>query len=194
VVAGLLNRRAATPPDPGRRSRGLLCLEALQQGDRAAARTLLDAVDGRAYNPFHLLLADAHGAEVATDFDRAVRRTPLTTGVHVLTNLAVDDPTCPRIAKSVQHFRALTAAAAGDPVTLIEPLRRILADHTTALDPRAASIETLCVHRPGYGTRSASIIAIDRHGRQRYWHASGPPCQVRMLELSSRLGSGARAS
>ncbi len=183
LVAGLLNRRGVSAPDPRRRSRGLLCLEVLQQAGRTTARALLAASDSRAYNPFHLLLVDVHGAEVATHAGDAIHLTALEPGVHVLTNLEIDDPTCPRIAKSWQRFRALTLAAADDPAALIGPLRNILADHSTALDPGAASIDTLCVHRPSYGTRSASVIAVDRHGRQRYWHASGPPCRAPLGEL-----------
>ncbi|MGD9764677.1 MAG: NRDE family protein [Candidatus Binatia bacterium] len=182
LVAGLLNRRTAAL-DPGRRSRGLLCLEVLQQPDRAVAIELLRGIDGRAYNPFNLLLADAHGADVATNWGGSMRLTPLRAGVHLLTNLELDDPTCPRISASSQLFRATPATLRGDPAALIAPLRRILADHRTALDPRASAPDALCVHRPAYGTRSASIIAVEASDRVRYWHASGPPCRAEFSEL-----------
>jgi hypothetical protein len=104
--------------------------------------------------------------------------------VHLLTNLELNDPTCPRIAKSSELFRSVVLPAADEVASVVVTLRAILSDHTTALDPRAQTIDTLCVHLPGYGTRSSSIVAVTAGGRMRYWHASGPPCQAPYAELS----------
>lgn len=38
--------------------------------------------------------------------------------------------------------------------------------------------QPLCVHLPGYGTRSATLLAIGEAGLERYLHADGPPCQA----------------
>jgi len=184
MVVGLLNRRCAEGPDPRRRSRGLLCLEVLQCRSVAAAATFLGAIRSDEYNPFNLLVADAGTALVATPFEHAVRLTRLPPGVHLLTNLDLNDATCPRIARSSGRFAAVVAPASGDAADLVEPLRRILADHHTALDPRAPVIDTLCVHRGGYGTRSSSIVALSARGAARYWHAAGPPCRTAFAELS----------
>ena len=126
---------------------------------------------------------------VATPDESAVRITHLPPGVHLLTNLDLNDPTCPRIAKSSKPVAALPLPRDGDAAVLIEPLRRLLADHDTALDPRAAVIDTLCVHKPGYGTRSASIVALDAAGRPRWWHAGGPPCRTAFQELALPSGN-----
>ncbi|MEO8603822.1 MAG: NRDE family protein [bacterium] len=184
MVVGLLNRRRPEGPDPTRRSRGLLCLEVLQSASLAAATALLNAVPPLDYNPFNLLVADAGGARVVASDGRALRITTLPRGVHLLTNLDLNDPTCPRIAKSSSRFATLQLPPDGDASALVGPLSAILADHTTALDPRATIIDTLCVHRQGYGTRSASIVAISASSAPRYWHAAGPPCRTAFHELA----------
>lgn len=184
MVVGLLNRRRPGGPDLGLRSRGLLALSMLQEGGVAAARRALATLDGGAYNAFNLLIADRTTALVVTNREGAIQVTDLDPGVHLLTNLELNDPTCPRIAKSWQCFRALDLAAAPDPGALLPALRAILADHSTALDPRADVIDTLCVHLPGYGTRSSSIVAGPASGPLRFWHAAGPPCRSEYRELS----------
>jgi len=184
LVVGLLNRRQPAGPDPTRRSRGLLCLEVLQSRSPDDAMRRLRAVAVDAYNAFNLLVADAYEAFVATTDDRAVRITPLSPGVHLLTNLELNDPTCPRIAKSSQHFAALSLPRRGESLEpLLDALQGVLADHSTALDPRAHTIDTLCVHLPGYGTRSSSIVACQAGAPLRYWHAPGPPCRARFHEV-----------
>lgn len=183
LVVGLLNRRRAGGPDSGLRSRGLLTLETLQQPSLDAARRHLEREDGAAYNAFNLLAADHRAALVATNRGGAMQITVLDSGVHLLTNLELNDPTCPRIAKSCERFRAVDLRGMRDPALVLPALRGILSDHSTALDPRTESIDTLCVHLPGYGTRSSSIVAADAAGRLRYWHAPGPPCRTPYAEL-----------
>jgi uncharacterized protein with NRDE domain len=183
MVVGLLNRRRPGGPDTALQSRGLLTLALLQEPGVAGARRALESVDGAAYNAFNLLVADRTDAFVATNRGGEIQVTTLDPGVHLLTNLELNDPTCPRIAKSWQRFRALDLVGAADPAALLPDLRTILSDHSTALDPRAEVIDTLCVHLPGYGTRSSSIVAGDADGRLRYWHAPGPPCQTEYREL-----------
>lgn len=177
MVVGLLNRRRPGGPDLHLQSRGLLALAMLQEAGVDAARRALAAVDGSAYNAFNLLIADRHTALVVTNRAGAIQVASLDPGVHVLTNLELNDPTCPRIAKSWQRFRAVDLTAASDPAALVPALRAILADHSTALDPRADLIDTLCVHLPGYGTRSSSIVAAPASGPLRFWHAASPPCR-----------------
>jgi len=191
MVVGLLNRRRLEGLDPNRRSRGLLCLEILQTSSPLDAVERLRDIPGDAYNGFNILVADARQAFVATTPALPSLHRPsdhvqvdsLPPGVHLLTNLALNDPTCPRIAKSSELFRKVALPARGAVAAVVEPLRAILSDHTTALDPRTDVIDTLCVHRGGYGTRSSSIVAITADGRLRYWHAPGPPCVTKFSEL-----------
>jgi uncharacterized protein with NRDE domain len=183
MVVGLLNRRSAPGPDPTRRSRGLLCLEVLQAASPAQAVERLRGLPGDAYNRFNLLVADARQAFVATNPGGPIEIVSLSPGVHLLTNLDLNDPTCPRIAKSFDLFRCLELPAAAAVETVLPALRTILSDHTTALDPRTTTIDTLCVHRTGYGTRCSSIVAVTHTGLLRYWHAPGPPCRTPYREM-----------
>ncbi len=177
VVAGILNRRTATPADPACRSRGLLCLEALACPGAATAAALAAAEPAGRYNPFNLLVADCGDAFVVSQpvGDRP-RATRLEAGLHLLTNLDVDDPTCPRIAASYQRFAAAGDAFARDRDVdaFVTRLREVLADHATALDPRGPG--SLCLHAGPYGTRSSTVLLIASAGRARYFHADGPPC------------------
>ncbi|MFN8643681.1 MAG: NRDE family protein [Candidatus Binatia bacterium] len=183
MVVGLLNRRRASGPDPGLLSRGLLALAMLQEPSVDAACRALKTTDGAAYNAFNLLVADRSHAVVGTNRGGDIQIAALEPGVHLLTNLELNDPTCPRIAKSSQRFRALPLTDASDPAELLPMLRTILADHSTALDPRAQTIDNLCVHLAGYGTRSSSVVAGGNDGRLRFWHADGPPCRTPYREL-----------
>jgi uncharacterized protein with NRDE domain len=177
LVAGLLNRRSATPPDPTSRSRGLLCLDALACPTARDAIAAIEHEPANRYNPFNLLVADRADAFVASqpagERPRVLR---LDRGVHLLTNLDVNDPTCPRIAASHRRFAAAgdAFAGAGDVDAFVERLRTILADHATPLDPRGPG--GLCVHAGPYGTRSSSILLVPAAGTIRYFHADGPPC------------------
>lgn len=183
MVVGLLNRRQVQGPDPSRRSRGLLCLEILQTRSPDEAVEKLRATSGDAYNGFNMLVADAEQAFVATNPAGVLEIDALPAGVHLLTNLALNDPTCPRIAKSSQLFRAVALPPADSLPSVLPALQAILADHTTVLDPRTETIDRLCVHLPGYGTRSSSIVAVTAAGL-RYWHAPGPPCETTYTELA----------
>lgn len=182
LVAGILNRRSASPPEPAARSRGQLCLDllGLRDAEEAIARVATEPA-GR-YNPFNLLVADQRGAFVASQPPgQRPRVTRLEPGLHLLTNLDLNDPTCPRIAASHQSFAAAGAGFAGDGDVelLVTRLQMILADHTTALDPRGPG--NLCVHMGAYGTRSSSVLLVAAGGGSpRYFHADGPPCRTRL--------------
>jgi uncharacterized protein with NRDE domain len=186
LLVGVLNRRTAQPPDPSRRSRGQLCLELLGCGSAADAAARVAAEPAGRYNGFNLMVADAREAVVASQpADGSPRLTRLEPGLHVLTNLDVNDPTCPRIAASHAGFAAAGDAfrADGNEAALRARLHAILADHQMAADPRGPG--SLCVHGEGYGTRSSTIILVpDEERPPRYFHADGPPCQTTFLPVA----------
>lgn len=186
VVAGVLNRRSATPPDPARRSRGLLCLEVLRHRRAADAAAALTRVDPREYNPFNLFVADRAEAFLACAAAQATTVSTLFPGLHLLTNLDVDDPRCPRIAASYQRF-----AAAGERYCrersrerLLAELQAVLADHSCGLDPRGEDpFASLCIHVEGYGTRSATVIFLPAAGPPLHYFADGPPCSAPLVAV-----------
>lgn len=181
LVAALLNRRSTDPPDPARRSRGHLCLDALRAGSASEARRRLEAIEAESYNPFNLLVADERLAWVATNQGGRTSLQDLPPGLHLLTNLDVNDPTCPRIAGSHRMFAELLAPAAPPPASpdFVARLRGILSRHDTPLDPRDPTLaNSLCLHLDGYGTRSSTLLFRSDAGRWTYLHANGRPCET----------------
>ena len=194
VVAGLLNRRTGQPPDPTRRSRGLLCLDVLQHASVAAAAAAVCADRGDRYNPFNLLIASPDAACVIGNVTGSMVVTPLPPGLHVLTNLELNDAECPRIAKSYRLFDdARRLLGAGSLPEFRGVLGEILADHSTPLDPRSQGMpNNLCVHSERFGTRSSTVLIHAASTRRfRMWHADGPPCRTAYTEVSLPLPDSA---
>jgi uncharacterized protein with NRDE domain len=180
MVGALLNRRSEETADPRRRSRGQLCLDMLRAESANAAREAFGSENPTSYNPFNLLVADRGRAWVGTNHRFEMAVTDLDDGLHLITNLDVNDPTCPRIAASHQLFAGLLRAGSPPPSTpeFRERLRRILATHDTELDPRGPGYgNSLCLHAAEYGTRSSSLIFLDAGGRWTYFHANEAPCR-----------------
>jgi len=186
VVAGILNRRSTLPPDPSRRSRGLLCLDVLETASVATAAARVRTDPGTRYNPFNLLIASPDASCVVGNVSGTMAVTTLQPGLHLLTNLELNDPECPRIAKSYALFDAARRhleAAGGE--AFRRELGRILADHSTALDPREQAFpNNLCVHTERFGTRSSTLLVYSAATRCfRMWHADGPPCETAYREV-----------
>lgn len=195
LLVGVLNRHTGQPPDPHRRSRGHLCLDALKHASALDALQFVCRQSPTAYNPFNLLIVDQTAAYVVQSVDSSLRSYSLNPGVHLLTNLDVNDPECPRIACSFQRFLELSHP----PLSLSLPeifarLHQILAAHDIPLDPRAQDPRNgLCVHLPGYGTCSSTLLAYaNATQRYLYWFAPGSPCRTTYREIV--LPSGAHAS
>jgi uncharacterized protein with NRDE domain len=178
LVAGLLNRRNGTAEnDSNLRSRGLLCLDVLHYATADRAAHFVASQSGADYNPFNLLIASREEAFVAYNRWGSIELVTLTPGVHLLTNLDVDDFECPRISRSRSRFDELARNQdfARDPIAGREQLRRLLADHSTQLDPRSGRPNSLCLHLGDYGTRSSSLIFLGHHSAAHFF-AAGPPC------------------
>ena len=179
AVAGLLNRRTEALPIASKRSRGELPLLALAAGSAAEAAAVIGGLRGETYNAFNLLVADREQAWVAQNHDDAMRLVPLSAGLHLISNLDVDDPTCPKIARSHVRFAAAGEAFArdGDAAAFRRALRDIVADHTLTLDPRLPdALGAICVHAGRFGTRSSSLLFLDDAGGWQHWFAPGAPC------------------
>ena len=123
------------------------------------------------------MIGNATGAMVVT---------PLRPGVHLLTNLELNDPECPRIAKSYALFdQARQLLKPGSLPKVRRALRAILADHSTPLDPRSQELpNSLCVHTERFGTRSSTLLMYSSADQCfRMWHADGPPCRAAYTEV-----------
>ena len=193
LFVGLTNQRAAEPPDPSRRSRGHVVMDALQMRDVAAVRAAITRLDPQAYNGFNLVYGDGEALEVAYSRPdaRRIEIEPVAEGVHVLPNDVVDSPRFPKVDRALELV--------GDPADLPWPelaarLRAVLADHEqpppTATEPSASpfdpdvlrALQALCIHLPFYGTRSATIAAIEPGRIAHYGFAAGPPCETPFIE------------
>jgi len=179
MVAGLLNRRAEDGANPQARSRGLLCLDALRRRTAAEAAEYAAHERGSDYNPFNLLMVSRTEAFVAYNRGASIEVVALKPGLHLLSNLDVDDFECPKISASYGKFAELGRRAdfQCDPIGQRAALGALLADHNTQLDARSGRPNALCLHLENYGTRSSSLIFMrgDRTEIAHYF-APGPPC------------------
>ncbi|HYD50051.1 MAG TPA: NRDE family protein [Terriglobales bacterium] len=185
LVVSVLNRRTDEPGDASRRSRGALCSELLHAATVADALAAARA-DRRAYNPFNLLLASPQAAYVLSNLSEPWSVAKLDPGVHLISNLSLNDPTCPRIAKSHRLFERIVPGLDGDLESFRGAAREILSDHSTPLDPRGEGPPTnLCSHLGRYGTRCSSLLIYDgTEQRTEFWHADGPPCTSAYRQLA----------
>jgi uncharacterized protein with NRDE domain len=188
-MCGITNQRTFRPGDPALRSRGELVIGALRLGDVAKVSAWLARLDGRDYNPFNLLFGDASRLRVAYAHERAgivVEDVP--PGVHILPNDVLDSPAFPKVARA----RTLLGEPRRWPA-LEDQLRAVLADHDRppldvevppGLREIAEGAGALCVHTPGYGTRSSTLIALEAGRTAEYWFLSGTPCVQHFMPLT----------
>ncbi|MGD1027794.1 NRDE family protein [Candidatus Binatus soli] len=186
IVAGLLNRRADNGANPQARSRGLLCLDALRRRTAAEAAAFAAHERGSDYNPFNLLMVSRTEGFVAYNRGASIEVVALKPGLHLLTNLDVDDFECPKISASYGKFAELGNRAdfQRDPIGQRAALGALLADHNTQLDPRIGAAaggrpNALCLHLDNYGTRSSSLIFMRGDTPEiAHYFAPGPPCRT----------------
>ncbi|HSV29490.1 MAG TPA: NRDE family protein [Candidatus Omnitrophota bacterium] len=162
VVAAILNRVGTLGPQAGKRSRGELVLEALDHADAVEAAGALSHLDGRAYRPFNMVVADNRDAFwVRADGGPRVRVVPVADGLHMLTALDLDDPASPRVAAYLPRFRAARRPdpASGDWAAW----QKLLADPGSGAD--GEEMPAMCFTRSdGFGTVSSSLIALPAMG------------------------------
>jgi uncharacterized protein with NRDE domain len=168
------------PPDPTRRSRGLLCLDMLALRDASEVADAAGALGAGAYNGFNLVASDGvracrvrylDGAEVAW----------LEAGVHAVTNWPRGSP---GDAKRLLVERRVREAfrEASSTAELVAALRGVASTHDGEGDPMAS----VCCHTPVYGTRCSTIIAVGREPASiEYWHADGAPCSSPFEDCSA---------
>lgn len=181
TVAALTNFHAPFDwyPDPARRSRGELVPLALAQAGAAAARAALAALDPAAFNPFHLVVADAHGAFLWWyDGERSAME-PLGQGLHLVTE---DSPHGTGLRGELVRARWPVDHSPAR-------LREVLTLHAP---PHPAAT---CIHQdPRYGTRSAAVLRLSPELAHAELHAAdGRPCTSPLEDRSSLLAALARS-
>jgi len=175
LFAALTNFHAPVSwyPDPKRRSRGELVPGALEAPTAAAAQQALAPLDPSAWNPFHLVVADATSAFLWWyDGERAAVE-PLGQGLHLVTE---DSPHGLGPRGDLVRSRW--------PVDLAPPrLREVLSLHAP---PHPAPT---CLHvEPHYGTRSSAVLRLPGQLRAaELYAADGPPCTFPLEDRSALL-------
>jgi len=184
LVIGLTNRRIREEQenDPQRRSRGLLCLEALQCHTAAEAADFLASEPPERYNPFNLLMIDQCDLLwAAYEGKPAMQR--LEAGLHILANGNVNDFETVRIRRA---RRLLQHAAYPEWRHYFLLLEEVCRDHESGVKDR----ETICMHRDKerYGTVSSTILALTPGiAGSVYRYAAGHPCTTLYQDHSSLL-------
>jgi len=177
IITAILNRHTGYPADPRRRSRGILCLDALKYASVRQAVDFVNAQPLEEYNPFNLLIADHNEAYVIYAQSPLFETKPLQPGFHLLTNYNLNDLRCPRTRRSSPAFARLVSHNVERPSgfsDLCSQLYPLLSTHAPDADPRAS----VCLHLDGYGTCSSSVLAYSPSERRyHYTFAAGSPCR-----------------
>lgn len=174
LIAAVLNRHGTLGPEPGKRSRGELVLDALDHAEAAVAAELMSSLDPLAWRPFNLVVADAESAWwLRHAGDGAIHAAPIPAGVSFLEAGELDDPHSPRTRRYLPAFRAAPAPEPGRGDW--SAWQALLADRGADRgDPRDA----MCIVTDGpYGTRSSSLIALPAEPSEapRWLFADGRP-------------------
>lgn len=180
VFVGLTNLTLRAP-EPGRRSRGLLCTDMLLCVTAAEAEQAARHLQAQLYNPFNLVVSDGvHAFRVQYDDETTVEL--LAPGIYATTNW-------PRgrdgDAKRERSEERVAAAIQGsvEVSSLVVALQNLARTHERNGDPRAS----LCCHAHGYGTRCSSIIGRGVNGQTMFVHADGSPCTTPYEDLGARV-------
>jgi hypothetical protein len=192
----VLNRPDSLGPEAGKRSRGELVLEALDQADASTAATYLSRLDPTAYRSFNLVIADNRdafwlrnlGADAGGGAAARVEAFELPAGLSMITAHDRNDPASPRIRTYLPRFEA---AAPPDPKAgKWDSWAKLLRSREPAkgADPLAAMT---IVTDYGFGTVSSSLIALPGPPKslrappnRPVWHfAAGRPDETRYKKL-----------
>lgn len=187
-VTAVTNHRNHRLPDPRRASRGALVMDLLRAASTERALETLERSVPATYNEANLLFGTADDLRVAYLRDAGPSRIlPVPEGLSVLTNGELTERAeFPKIDRLISLAASLPAV----PDALVAALGRALADHARptadeVAEPPAGSIFTrellrelhaICVHAPGYGTVSSSIVLFEADGLSRWEHTQGSPC------------------
>lgn len=171
VLAAVLNRPGSLGPAPGKRSRGELPLLALAGAPSAAAAARrVTALPADEWRPFNLVLADRRGGVFLRGLGAGrPEALPLPAGVSMVTAHDPNDLASPRTRRHLPRFRAapVPAPERGD----WSAWEALLSD-----DSHEVTIAEALRVPPvgGFGTVSASLVALGAGGEALWHFAAGP--------------------
>lgn len=161
LVAGVLNRPGTLGPATDKRSRGELPLDALDHAEARVAAEALSHLDGTAYRPFNLVIADAQEAFcLISDGTGPVDPIPLEDGVTIITARGVNETTLSLRAKRFLPLFEGASAPEPDEDTWAE-WETLLAD--TGHDVDGTNRDAMAIQtETGFETVSSALIALPK--------------------------------
>lgn len=181
-IAAITNYRDPHGIKAGAPSRGRLVSDFLI-GDTAPSRYLesISAVADQ-YNGFNLIVGDATGLFYFSNYVEAVQE--IEPGIHGLSNHLLNTP-WPKVERCKHRFE--TALQSGDALAgnriweVMTDQHPALDEHLpdTGIDPAwERALSSIFIATPGYGTRSSSVVTVDRGGRMAFteitWQTEKP--------------------
>jgi uncharacterized protein with NRDE domain len=202
LFVGITNQRTLAPPQPAKRSRGEIVMTALRSRTVEEIEKMLSKLDARYYGPFNLMFGDARALRVAyaREGDPYIRAHEVPPGVWVLPNDTLASRELPKVRRTEELARPLIE----HPWYALTPeLHLLLADHKLppideVAEPPPGSwlsremihnLQSICIHTPQYGTRSATIAAVAKEGLVHYYFAGGPPCMTSLVDYTYLMSS-----
>ncbi len=201
LFVALTNQRSYELAPRGSSSRGHVVLEALQAQDVDGVHALLERLDPSRYEGFNLMYGSAERLAVAyvRPDVATVERVELDAGLWVLPNDIIGSAEFPKVDRALELVRPLLGAPSWD--ALRAGLENALGDHDkpdASLVPAPPpgsrfdrellrELQALCIHTPAYGTRSATILALEPGRVAHYLVADGPPCRAPFQEVTALL-------
>jgi hypothetical protein len=172
VIAAILNRHGTLGPVPGLRSRGELVLEALDHVDAKDAAKALGALEPASFRAFNMVIADNRDAFWVRSLGSAptncgIKVAPIPTGLSMITAHELNDESSARIRFYRPRF---AAAPVPDPESNDwSAWETLLASQEGEPDAGPHGGLTIVTQeeggkRSGYGTLSASLIALAAPG------------------------------
>ena len=187
LTAAVMNRPGSLGPDPGKRSRGELALEALDHAEAEMAAEALSHIDPGAYRPFNLILADplqAYWLRSEGDASSAVEAIALPPGMSMFTAHDRNDLNSARIRAHMPRFEA---AGMPDPDNgEWTEWQRCLSSRETAPEGGAPSAMNITTEF-GFGTVSSALIALpapnDKGVKSIWRYADGRPDEAAFVSV-----------
>jgi uncharacterized protein with NRDE domain len=199
-VAALTNYRDPASLKTGAPSRGLLVSDYLRGRESPGAYLDRIASDADRFNGFNLLVGDT---DELFCFSNRGARERLQPGIHGLSNHLLDTP-WPKVTRGKRALEALLEEEKGmSPETLFA----LLADRTRPPDDHLPDtgvglawerlLSPLFIESPAYGTRSSTVLLIDRKGNVNFIErvfngAADPSITVRFAFRIVSEGKGVR--
>jgi uncharacterized protein with NRDE domain len=186
VLVAITNRWTDTEL-AAERSRGLLVGDVLEyESAEEAARFVERSIEEFEYDGFNLVCVDENAA-ILLEWNGGLRVRNFDPGVHIVVNVGADSSF--EIPASRAEFGERQAENTQQAMVDLqaEPGERSEDWHERATEVLRDHEYGFCVHGDKYGTRSSSLIRMDKDGAASYRFADGPPCETEFEPVEQRL-------